>query len=337
MVGNKLKNTALFTTLAAATTVAGFFGIKSASQSNKNPTSQEVVTKEPKFDLALPDILEEMFAEDIEAQDRKKLANLRSIPFEQARKMRDDVCREYMKVAKDFEKDIDYIYLCSKGCLTVGVGCNVNDWKRFSHLEFRKEDGTLMSMDEKKELYDRFCKARDSMDSYNYKHQWYKKNWCDKEYNGFRFPQPTQKSIDRLSKFCVEDAFYNLCNNFSNAGMDLGYFVSDKMMKTGNYKGSFIMGAMDLQYNTGHFKQNKWPKEFAAFLGAVQAFKEKDMSGFAKYMATAIKESARKGKGIVKKRNAFTRRCFANCTSLYNTQPQENVQQTFRVAQCTTR
>ena len=339
MVGDKLKNAALVATLTAATTVAGFAGMKSEDkpvQPQKDKTTHTIVAKEPVFDQALPPILEEMFQREVDELDRKELAGLKCLSFEQAKKMREDVCRSYRKSALDFENNVDYLYLCSSGKLTVGFGCNVNDWKRFSLLMFKKEDGTYMSLEEKKDLYKRLCKERDGIKDYNVKHTWYKENWCDNN----KFPQPTPKSIERLNRFCVRDAFNKLCDNFSKAGMDLGYFASEDMLKTGNYENSFIMGAMDLQYNTGKFTQDIWKRNYGALKKAVKAFKKDDMKTFASYMALATEETHRKetAKGV-KKRNEFTRQCFANCTSLYHTQDytQAHALKTFNATQGTTR
>ena len=201
------------------------------------------------------------------------------------------ICQSYLLKAQQptHENNKPFIYICSSGCLTTGIGYNVDSWEVFRLLNFEKEDGTFMSMVEKRELYDKCIATRDELKRKNGQDS-FKKYKADHYEN--MFIRPTARSIRLVGQYCSNRSFNDLETCFQACGVSSHCFSVDQAQcgNTGYY------GIFDLEYNMGatRFCPDRWPNLFYSLLSAVKAYARGDMACYKACIRNAAEESERK-------------------------------------------
>ena len=239
--------------------------------------------------------------------------------------LREDVCRFFYNEVYQFEGQKNYIHLCTAYCKTVGRGCNVDKWEDFVKLDFPSPNGGLMSIDEKRALFDRLeaeqNKIREERQYANCDSSVYETLWSPT--NGF--PRPTPQSVAALELEKVYTHYDLLNHNLKEGlGRNISHFVTDNMFRQKNYKGCLLIGMLDVQYNTGAFHIREYPLCYGALKEASQAYENNDMEQFRMCIDRAAEQSGRSdrkhnngktSKGL-EERNRIVAGWFRSCTEL---------------------
>jgi len=180
------------------------------------------------------------------------------------RPLKDRVCDAYFLVAQKNEGYKNFVYLCTSGVPTCGYGSSINTPERRCQIDFVDAQGKLLSREEVEARFKEIYAARSSYKTgtdkkgravYNYKAETYKKKFA---------LFITRESAERLCKNDIRDCYVALEGNFKKAGMN---FEKKPFC--------LMVGCMDLQYNSGNFKQKNWPNCFKLLvLDSPESFKK---------------------------------------------------------------
>lgn len=133
---------------------------------------------------------------------------------------------------KEHEKDKDFPYKDSKGYITIGLGSNIDDQKKFSSLKWKDEDGNPFDEYDTQYFYQKL------------------KNIPQRNYIANSFKDKTPLRLDkeerqRLYEEHISDDLQYLRRIFKNFD-DFPTEMQDVLI--------------DIKYNTGNVDRLKWPK-----------------------------------------------------------------------------
>ena len=198
-----------------------------------------------------------------EQSHKDLLRQIKKISLEK-RPLKDRVCDAYFLIAQKNENYKGFVYLCTSGVPTCGYGSSIDTPARRCQIEFLDAQGNRLTQEQVearfKEIYAARSNYKTGTDSkgrpvYNYKADTYKDKFA---------LFITRESAERLCKSDIQSCYVSLQGNFQNAGMN---FEKKPFC--------LMVGCMDLQYNTGNFRQKSWPTCFKLLiLDTPEAFKK---------------------------------------------------------------
>lgn len=164
----------------------------------------------------------------------------------------DKLLREHVKWLRrnEVEGNIPYIYLDIKGNMTTGIGLNVDNYETFMNIGWQV-DGRPATLKEKQVAYNRLTQLK-------------KQGEFGQIYSAIKYKNETPLTIS--DEYAIQIAVNHLKGNVAYLQKNIPEF------DTLPYPLKLVL--LDICYNTGSLKKEKWPKLY-------KAISQKNLTGIA--------------------------------------------------------